>query len=554
MQIDDSTDTASPPPAPLSIPIFRMVWIASLISNFGTIIQSVGASWMMISLSGSAVHVALVQASTTLPIMLLSLVAGAVADNFDRRLIMLMSQLAMLAVAVLLSVCAALGLLSPWLLLGFTFLLGCGLAFNAPAWQASVGEMVPRPALPGAIALNSVAFNIARSLGPAIGGMIVAAAGAAAAFLTNAVTYVGLIVVLLRWRPQRQPRTLPREPLGTAIGAGLRYVSQSPDLRLVLGRALLFGLAASATSALMPLVARDLIAGGPLTFGLLLGAFGIGSIAGALNSGRLRQHLTTEWIVRLATLLMAVGATVTALSRILPLTMLALAVAGAGWVLALSTFNASVQLSTPRWVVARAVSIYQMFAFGGMAIGSWVFGHLAEGKDVAVALLAATALHIGGFLAGIMRPLPEKQDRNLDLMDRWTEPETMVPVEPRSGPIVVTIEYRIAPESVIAFLNAMDERRRIRRRDGARQWRLLRDLGDEQLWIERYQVPTWIDYVRHNLRRTHADAANSDRIRELHLGSWPPVVHRMIERQTGSHPDTHGSSGPDYHPSLPDPG
>ncbi|MET0360998.1 MAG: MFS transporter, partial [Sphingobium sp.] len=285
---------AAPPRSPLSVPIFRAIWIANLASNFGTVIQSVGASWMMIALSASAVHVALVQASMTLPITLLALVAGAVADSLDRRMVMMAAQGLMLAASTALAIFAFFGHLTPWLLLLFTFTLGCGTAFNGPAWQASVGEMVPRSAIPGAIALNSLGFNIARSVGPGIGGAIVAAAGAAAAFLVNAVSYLGLIVVLLRWKPDVPERRLPRESLGTAIGAGVRYVALSPHLRLTLGRATIFGLGAASVSALLPLVARDLMAGGPLTFGLLLGAFGIGSVTGALSSGWLRNHLSTE--------------------------------------------------------------------------------------------------------------------------------------------------------------------------------------------------------------------------------------------------------------------
>ena len=277
----DSIKVASP----LTVPIFRDVWVANLVSNFGGLIQSVGASWMMVSLASSPQLVALVQTSATLPIMLLSLWAGAVADNLDRRLVMLCAQSFMLIVSVTLAACAWLGVLSPWVLLGFTFLIGCGAAFNGPAWQASVGDMVPRPALPGAIALNAMGMNIARSVGPAIGGLIVAAAGAASAFLFNAVSYVGLIVVLARWRPVTPPRLLPRERLGVAMGAGLRYVAMSPNLRVVMLRAGLFGLAASAVPALMPLVARDLMGGGALTYGVLLGGFGMGAVGGALASG-----------------------------------------------------------------------------------------------------------------------------------------------------------------------------------------------------------------------------------------------------------------------------
>jgi MFS family permease len=546
-------DSARPASA-FSIPIFREVWIANLASNFGGLIQSVGASWMMVSLASSPQFVALVQASTTLPIMLLSLWAGAVADNLDRRLVMLWAQSFMLVVSAGLAVCAWLGLLSPWLLLGFTFLIGCGTAVNGPAWQASVGDMVPRPVLPGAIAFNSMGFNIARSVGPAIGGLIVAAAGAAVAFLANAVSYVGLIVVLARWRPEIPPRLLPRERLGVAMGAGLRYVAMSPNLRVVMVRAGLFGLAASAVPALMPLIARDLMGGGALTFGVLLGGFGIGAVGGALASGRLRQRLSNERIVLIGAIALALGAAATAASPFMAATIPALMLAGAGWVLSLSTFNVTVQMASPRWVVARGLALYQMTAFGGMAAGSWLFGVIAEDHGVSTALFVAAAVQVAGALLGFRVPLPQVEQLNLDPLSRWTEPETVVPIESRSGPVVITIEYRIAQKDIVTFLRVMGERSRIRRRDGARHWTLLRDLGDPLLWVERYHVATWLDYVRHNQRRTHADADNSADLAALHEGPAPPVVHRMIERQTGSLPFTRapGSremSGPMIDPS-----
>jgi MFS family permease len=468
--------------------------------------------------------------------MLLSLWAGAVADNLDRRKVMLCAQSFMLLVSVALAASAWAGVLTPVLLLAFTFLIGCGIAFNGPAWQASVGDMVPRPALPGAVALNSMGFNIARSLGPAIGGVIVQAAGAAAAFFTNALSYVALIVVLARWRPAQAKRLLPRERLGEAMGAGVRYVAMSPSIRTVLLRAFLFGLPAAVVPALMPVVARDMMTGGALTYGILLGAFGAGAVGGALGSSPLRRRLSTEWIIRIASLSLAGGAAILAVSTLLPVTVLALVVAGAGWVLALSTFNVTVQMASPRWVVARALALYQMAAFGGMAIGSGLFGLLAEHQGVTVALLAAAAVQAAGGVAGLVLPMPRVEEMNLDPLSRWTEPATAVPIEPRSGPVVVTIEYRIAAADIVAFLAAMAERRRIRRRDGARHWTLLRDLGEPDLWIERYHVATWLDYVRHNHRRTKADADNIGAIRALHAGPDAPLVHRMIERQTGSLP------------------
>jgi MFS family permease len=537
--------------SPLSVPIFRAVWISSIASNFGGLIQSVGAAWLMIALGASPQIIALVQASTTLPIMLLSLLAGAIADNLDRRRVMLLAQIFMLLVSAVLSVFAWAGWLTPWLLLGFTFLIGCGTALNGPAWQASVGDMVPRAALPGAVAMNSMGFNIARSVGPAIGGAIVAAAGAAAAFLANAVSYLGLIVVLARWRPHPVDGRLPPEPIGTAMLAGVRYVAMSPGLRVVMLRSLVFGLAASAVPALMPLVARDLIGGGPLTYGVLLGGFGIGAIAGALGSTPLRNRLSPEGVVRAAVLVLSVGAAIVAVSRALPLTIAGLLLAGGGWVLALSTFNVSVQLATPRWVVARGLAIYQMAAFGGMAAGSWLFGIIAEMDGVGTALLAAAGLQLVSLVLGFAFALPGIADLDLDLRD-WTVPVTNVPILPRSGPIVITIEYRIAAADLPRFFAVMDERKRIRRRDGARHWTLLRDLMEPELWIERYHVATWLDYVRHNQRRTHADTENSREILALHRGG-DPIVHRRIERQTRAPAISRGTIDPEVADPLTDP-
>jgi len=516
--------------APLQHPVFRAVWITSLVTNFGGLIQSVGAAWMMTSIA-SAQMVALVQASVTLPIMLLSLAAGALADTVDRRRIMLAAQTFMLLVSASLAVMTWMGLITPWVLLSFTFLIGCGVAFNGPAWQASVGDMVPREDLAGAVTINSMGFNMARSVGPAIGGVIVAAAGAAAAFAVNAFSYIGLLIVLFRWKPERPRQTLPREGLLAAMAGGLRYAALSPRVSAVLLRAVVFGVGASAVQALMPVVARE-SGGGPLAFGLLLGAFGVGAVGGALLVGRLRAKYETETVVRVAALAFAAAALVLAYSPWIALSLPALMIAGGGWVLVLSTFNVTVQMSVPRWVVARALALYQMAAFGGMAGGSWLWGALALRYGVDVALAVSAGVLTICVLIGLKIPLPSSSNLNMDLLQRWTEPETELPIEPRSGPIVVTIAYRIRSDDIDAFLALMDERRRIRRRDGARQWHLMRDLAEPDVWVEKYQTPTWLDYVRHNQRITHADASISEGIMALHQGPDRPVVHRMIERPT----------------------
>lgn len=521
--------------SPMAIPIYRAVWFAAMASNFGGLIQSVGAAWMMTSLTRSAVLIALVQASVTLPIMLLALWSGAIADSFDRRKVMLLAQFFMLAVSLTLTLCAWFQLLTPWLLLACTFLVGCGAAVSASAWQASVGDMVSRKALPAAVALHSMGYNIARSVGPAIGGVIVATAGASAAFLVNSVSYLGLIAVLVRWHPVLPPRSLPRERILTAMAAGVRYVAMSPSLLIVLLRAGLFGLSASAVTALMPLVAQRLH-GGPVIFGIMTGAFGIGAVCGAMASARFRHSVGIETLLRIGMLGLALGSAIVGLSRFLPLTILGLLLAGSCWLLVLTILNATVQLAAPRWVQGRALATFRMATFGAMALGSWLIGALAGWAGVGTALLIAAGAQAAGVMIGLRLPLPEIDSLNLDPLQRWTEPQTRVPIEPRSGPIVITIEYRIPEDRVSRFVAAMSERRRVRMRDGARHWTLLRDLHDPELWVERYHVSTWIDYVRHNQRRTHADAAHSDLIREIRAGQGEPVIRRMIEQQTGPRP------------------
>lgn len=527
---DEPESGLASPFAPFKHSTYRAIWIANLSSNFGSLIQAVGAAWLMTSITDSASMVALVQASTALPIMLFSLTSGAIADNFDRRRVMLAAQGFMLVVSAVLAASAYSGLLSPWLLLTFTFLIGCGTALNNPAWQASVGDMIPRSDLPAAVALNSVGFNLTRSVGPAIGGLIVAAAGAAAAFAVNALSYLPLLVVLARWKPEVKAASLPRETLPMAMRAGLRYVAMSPNIKTVLLRSFIFGLTAISILALLPLVARDLLGGGPLVYGMLLGAFGIGAVGGAVISGELHRHWSSEAIVRGAFVGFAICALISATSSNPWLTGASLLIGGASWVLALSRFNVTVQLSTPRWVVGRALALYQTATFGGMALGSWMWGLTAEHYGAEVALLSASLLMLAGAALGLVLALPEETSLSLDPLDRWREPHVALDLKPRSGPILIMIDYIIREEDTPAFLKVMGERRRIRRRDGARNWSLARDLENPELWLESYHTPTWIEYVRHNQRATHADATVGEKLRSLHRGSEPPRVRRMIER------------------------
>lgn len=527
---------------------FRSMWSAALISNLGGLIQAVAAAWLMTGLTDSRSMVALVQASTTLPIMLFALPAGALADSFDRRRIMLLAQAAMLASSLVLALLAFAGVLSPWLLLGFSFLIGCGQALFSPAWQSSMADFVPKEEIASAVTLNSMGFNMMRSVGPAVGGLIVMLAGAATAFAVNTASYLALILALGRWKPQHQPARLPREALGPAIAAGLRYVSMSPGLLRVLLRGFVYGAGAVALLALLPVVARNVLGGTAFGYGILLGSFGIGAIGGGLLSARLRRRFSNEIIVRIAFVIVAAGVIGMGASRSMILSCLILLPCGASWVLALALFNTTVQLSAPRWVVGRALAIYQSTTFGGMAAGAWFWGWVAESHGSSAALMLASLPLALGALIGLRLPLADHGLLDLEPLNRFVEPSLRLDLRSRSGPIMVMIDYDIGQRDVPAFLSAMIDRRRIRIRDGARQWVLLRDLENPDIWTESFHVATWIDYLRHHQRRVKSDAEVTQRLLALHRGIDPPRVRRMIERQTvPRHDDMPPKAPPEVH-------
>lgn len=520
------------PLAPFRSKDFRTLWTATLISNFGGLVQAVGAAWMMTQLTSSATLIALVQASNTLPIMLFALLSGALADIFDRRTLLLGAQLFMATVSVLLAVLTWQGWMTPILLLTLTFLIGVGQAIYNPPWQASMQDLVPREDLAAAVTLNSVGFNLMRSVGPAVGGIITAIFGAATAFAVNALSYIPLLGALARWHPKTPPRTTSPEPFVAAVGAGLRYVALSPNLMRVLLRGAMFGFSAIVIMALLPLVAKAQPQGGSLLFGLLLGCFGLGAIGGALLNPILRERLDNENIVRLAFAAFAGAALALAWTDSTWAHALAMLPAGAAWVLALSLFNVTVQLSTPRWVVARALALYQTAVFGGMALGSWVWGAVASAHGVDTAMVAAAVPLILGAVLGHWLRIPEFGTLDLDPVNRFREPALALDLRGRSGPIMVTIDYIIDQADVPEFLRLMALRRNVRRRDGARNWALLRDLENPERWSESYHIATWDEYVRHNLRRTKADFETYQGLQALHRGEHPPAVHRMIERHT----------------------
>ncbi len=395
----------SPALAPFRQPAFRAIWTANLVSNFGSLIQSVGAAWLMTIISGSPQLVALVQASATIPIMLLSLFAGAIADSYDRRLVMLFAQTLMLVASALLALLDYWGYVAPWSLLLLTFFVGIGTSLNGPAWQASLRAQVPIEDLPAAVALNSIGFNLARSLGPAIGGALMALWGASANFTVNALSYVGLIVVLLRWRPAYHPPK--RDPLRQAIRAGLAYAFASRAIRRALLRAGVFGVLTAGLWSLMPLVARDLLHGDQGTYGIILGAFGAGSIGGAFFATSARRVLSNDHVFGIATLGFAAGVFGAALAPSAVFAIPFLLVAGASWVTALSTINIVVQMTAPPAVVGRCLALYQMSAFGGLAVGAYGWGGFAEFVGVKATLIVSGSALAVSALLGLVAPLPQ---------------------------------------------------------------------------------------------------------------------------------------------------
>jgi MFS family permease len=509
-------------------PVFRALWIASLASNLGTWLQSVGASWLMTTLDASATMVAMVQAVTSLPMFLLSLPAGALADVLDRRRLLLVTQSWMLASATALGVLTLAGLITPGMLLLFTFLLGLGTAFNGPAWQAIVPELVPREDLPGAVTLQSIGFNIARAIGPAIGGVLVAAAGPEATFLLNAASFVGVLFVLLRWRRKPMESVLPAERFFGAMSKGLRYVRHAPDVRAVIVRGSTFVLCASALWALLPVVARTDLKQGPAGYGLLLAALGAGAVSGAFALPRLKRKSSADGMAAAASLAFAAGMAALGGVRVFWLILLALFVAGAAWLAQLSSLNVALQTVVPSWVRGRALSVYMLGVFGGLSLGSALWGAMADRFGTAPALWAAAGGMVLGLAATWRIHLPSGEGLNLAPSRQWPAPRVASDLELESGPVLITIEYRIDPERAAEFMAAMQDLRRIRLRDGSLQWGLFNDADVPERWTEVFLVETWVEHLRQHERVTVADEDVRLRVGSFHVGERPPEVRHLV--------------------------
>ncbi|MCF3935145.1 MFS transporter [Acuticoccus sp. M5D2P5] len=515
--------------APFGHVAFTVLWIATVASNVGTWMHDVGAAWLMTELSPSPLVVAAVQASTTLPMFLFALFAGAVADIVDRRKLILVVNIALAGAAVALATLTASGVMTPALLLAFTFAFGTGAAFIAPAWQAIVPQLVPREALTSAIALNSMGINAARAIGPAMAGVLIVAAGVAAPFAANAVSYAGIVVALLWWRPPpRAENMLPRERLGGALVGGLRFAFASRALKATLVRAAAFFLFASAYWAMLPLVARFVLDGGPGLYGSLMGAAGAGAVAGALVMPRLKARLGADGLVAAGTLGMAATLVVFALVHEPAAAIAASLVAGASWIAVLANLNVSAQTALPDWVRARGLSVFITVFFGSMTVGSLAWGQVANAAGISMALLAAAAGAVIAIPLTWRFKLMQGAQVDHTASAHWPEPIVSDSVEPDRGPVLVTVEYDVDPDDAPAFVAAMAEVREERRRHGAIGWSLHQDVAAPHLWLETFRHGSWLEHQRQHARVSHAEADTEALARAHHRGAEPPRVRHLL--------------------------
>ncbi len=515
-------------------------------SNLGGWMQDTAGTWLMTVLTTSPLLIALMQTAASLPVVMLGLLAGATADIFDRRRLLLFWQAWMLAAVALLSVLTFFNIISPWVLLTLTFLLNIGAAMNSPAWQAIMPELVPREQLPEAVSLNSAGFNLARAVGPALGGLTVAAfthadTGAAWTFLLNSLSFVGVILVLYQWK--RMPifkSALPAERIFSSIRAGLRYVQYAPLLKAAFARTFLFTIFVSAVWSLLAVVAARDLHQGALGYGILNGSMGLGAVVGATSLPRVRRTVSADKIIGISILIFAGTLLILAFVHYPFIIIPVLLIAGFAWTSTMSTFNLAVQVSVPNWVQARALGAYQMVFAGGMAIGSVIWGLIAEHVSTPVALAVAA----GGLLITLpfSNRLPVLRGELPDFSPfhaKYLAPKLAIEPEMSDGPVRILIDYAIDEKDYNAFVHAIHELKDVRLRDGAMRWGIFQNASDPRHLTETFIMESWIDYLRQRERFTTSDRTIRDRVVSMHCGEEPPRITYTIyakERADGTVP------------------
>ena len=525
--------------SPFKHRIFTVLWIATLVSNIGTWMFNVTSGWVMTELSPSPFMISMVQAATTLPVFLFALPAGALGDLFDRRKLLVWTQIFLAAVLLLFTALLWTGSATAWTLLLFTFIIGAGSAFAMPAWQAIVPRLVPRDTLSSAIVLNGVSMNIARAIGPALGGFILAAAGAVATAFLDAISYLAVAAALLWWRASTaQDDALPRERLAGAMRAGIRFALHSKPLRHTLIHALAFFMCASAYWALLPLIAKDILQGGPSLYGILLTALGIGAVSGAFLLPVMKKHFRANTIMIVATTVTALSSTLFAYGGHAVTGIIGGLTGGVSWIMAVSLLNVSAQMALPDWVRARGLAIFQMVVFGAMAAGSLSWGQTTEMIGL------PEALTVSGFLALLLIPITAQFKLNLGehhdytASGHWADPAPVIPVSHDHGPVLVTLEYRIDDADRAAFYSLMQELEITRRRDGAIQWGFFEDVEDHGRFIEMFTVESWVAHLRQHVRVSVSDKMLQNKIFALHRGKTSPRVMHAVAPHAGGHPKT----------------
>ena len=513
---------------PLKQEFFRTLWIANVASLIGTWMHEVGAAWLMTTLAPSPFMVAMVQTASTLPFFLLALPAGAFADIIDRRRLLIATQCWMLAISFILGIMTIAGITTPSVLLMLTFFLALGAAVNNPAWQSIIPELVVRDDLTSAIALGSVGFNIARAIGPVLGGFVVAAFGPGVTFILNAVSFLGVLIVLMRWHRKHHERTLPEERLIGAMRAGIRYVRNAPQVKAVLIHSIPFSFFGSSLWAFLPIISRQYLGLSAVGYGGFLGFFGGGAILGASLLPLLRQRVSLNLIIGLSANLYALVMIVLAYIHSYALLALAMIAGGIAWLMILSILLSSIQAVIPSWVRGRVMSVHMLVFFGFMAAGSTLSGTIAVWAGIPVTLTIAAFFLIAGTLVTQRYRLISGE--NLDLTPSAHWPSLSISNEPEldEGPVLVVIEYRIDQTKSIDFTNAMRALKTIRCRDGAIRWNLFHDITDPGHYIESYIIESWGEHLRQHERITVSDKEIEDRVLSFHTGKEPPIVMHFI--------------------------
>jgi len=472
--------------------------------------------------------VALVQTASTAPSMLFGLFAGALADIIERRRIILVTQIALLAASALLGLATLAGVIGPATLLLLTFVIGAGFAFYTPAQQASINELVSRADLSRAVALGSVAFNVARAVGPALAGAIAAWIGTGSALLASAFCFVPMVIAIRRWAPRDLKLPGVPETVLSGVMSGLRFARHSAVMRAFVIRNLTFAVCASAFWALLPVIARDqlgLSAGG---FGLLSAAFGSGAVTGALLIPGQMQRKSLNSIVKSGIVLWTLSIVLIAVTLHVAFALIGAFGAGMAWVTVFATLSAGTQSSAPAWVRARAVGMNLVAVQAMIALGSAAWGAVANGTGTRIALGASAALMLLLYLANRRVRVQMGTEADITPSAHLAELAPTIQPLPDDGPVLIQIEYQIDPAKRREFLRAIQAVGGTRRRNGAASWRVYRDISADGRFVERFVLTSWSEYVRLRTRMTVSDRTLQERVEEMQRPGTPIRVSRLI--------------------------